>query len=67
METKTIHAFTEPGSNFPAFINVAARGEDAFFITTRERGTNTFVRVEMTREQIEALAADIFNHFNRAY
>jgi hypothetical protein len=67
METKTIHAFTEPVSNFPAFINVATRGEDAFFITARGRGTNSFVRVQMTRNQIEALAADIFNHFNRAY
>lgn len=67
METKTIHAFTEPGADFPAFINIAERNENKYFVTARERGTNLWVRVELTREQIEALAADIFNHLNRAY
>lgn len=66
METKTIHAFTEQEDVFPAFISIAAHGEGKFSITV-ERGMNSHARIELTREQIEALAADIFNHFNRAY
>lgn len=66
MET-TIHAFTEPGAVFPAFVNIKEVEEDKFVITSRSRDTNLWSQVTLTRDQIEALAADIFNHFNRAY
>ena len=59
----TIHAYTEPGSNLPAYINVREDGETSYAVTVRTRGSESPATIYLDRVDLEELAADIFNHF----
>jgi hypothetical protein len=57
----TIHAFTEPRSPLPAYINVSERVSDPrdVIVTVRSSGENETSTIILSRDQLRKLVEDI--------
>lgn len=58
---KTIHAYTEPHNNYPAYINLSANPKHQIAITVRASGNagRNVATIHLGLEEIQNLAADI--------
>lgn len=57
---KNLHAYTEPGHEYPAYISINQDEHGAYFITVRSRGQMGFQigSVEMTEDNLRKMAED---------
>ncbi len=62
---KNIHAYTEPGSDYPAYVSINRDKQGKHTITVRRRGGFAIGDIELTPEQLEALATDVLDYLYR--
>lgn len=55
---KNIHAYTEPGHNYPAYVSINELGDGAITVALRQRAGTAAV-IELTRDQLIDLAEDV--------
>lgn len=59
---KNVHAHTETGASYPGYISINQEENGAHSVAVRNRGGNVAASIEMNRDQLEAMARDIFAH-----
>lgn len=60
---KNVHAFTETGTaSYPGYISVNQEEDGRYTVAVRTRGGNVPSVIEMNRDQLEALHADVGAH-----
>ena len=57
-----VHAHTETGASRPGYISINQEEDGACYVAVRNRGGKITASIEMNRDQLEAMARDIFKH-----
>ncbi len=60
-----IHAYTEPGHTYPAYLslNTNAQGKHLLTVRSPQQGGNMMGTIELTEEQLVEFARKILNNF----
>lgn len=65
--TKTVYAYTPPGSDFPPFVNLSRHDGGPYTLTVRGKGNagRDMGTIELSPESVEALATTALAHLYR--
>ena len=58
---RNLHAYTEPGADYPAYISINRHADGRLTVTVRSRGNSgqDVGVIELTPEQLEQAATDV--------
>ena len=61
---ENIYAYTEAGSDLPAFVSLNVMSDGKRILSVRGRGKDVPMGIELTDDDLENMAADIINYLH---